>query len=1118
MKLTLIHSAVLSIFTAFITYSQVVEDKKEFPAVPAGPMIEPTKTQTDKWNSFQAAHGTSWQLRWSDKTGVPASLLGLPIEVAEGSSEEVAKQFLMQNSTLFDMKELLSDFKVKKVEERIRANHVTFEQFYHGIRVEGGVYAVHLTKDKKVYLASGEYFKDVSLTTLSPAVKLTQAIDIAKQDLGANLILQSSPSGELVILPYGAEFRLCWKVNVSAKEPLGIWNYFVSASDGSVLAGYNSIDYTNATGSVYDRHPEAGAVVNRTLEYLLGNGYYLDGTYVKSINEDSDEAYEPDLTYIYDPNNTHFDEVMAYYHFNRFQKYLIDNLQYQLPVKVVATVHYGTNYANAFAKHDMSGNSDSLFFGDGNGTTYNDFAKENDIIYHEYQHLVTDCITYTGLDGDNFETLAMDEAFSDYFACSYAASPLYGEYIKAGSGSERNLQNTYKMSDGGAPGLPLQGYHNFSQVFSGALWDMRQDALIGQTNTDILAFEGLDNLDQALPEYIDGYEAILAADYALYGGAHVSRIQDIFASREIIWKGSITQTKTWRGKIYVISSVTVESGGTLTIQLSYGQIANVYFYPGTSLIVNGVVNAQGNSAHQVLFTSVSGATPGSWNYVLVQNGNSIFKYCTFQYGVRGLYLYNASSGNPTVIENCIFQNNSWHGLSLYGSKAKVKSCEMKNNQYGVYCYNNLDVKFIGNTIQNNSYMGVYSSSSNLLEFFGNVIQFNTGHGLSTANANVIHLGVPYSWESFNTIRSNSGHEVVAGSGNSTIWMVSCSIHDSILPPPFYEVYNTAGNPQIYTTHCYWDANGCQSSGSVAVNDPQNSRPTWDGQPRTAGSPIGKVYAPQPTDSIPWIVDPRIPDEEKIKRCKEIIAKKFESAEGKEALIWLYSIIRTDYVEDRLGEKRGFADYLQEIRNKSGDTETGKLALSYMIIWKMLENDNAAVVNLSNEALKVMTGEEKKWVLVDLALTYAHSGQIQEAKNTLGELELKDSLDEQLSALIENDIGDVEWQIAKGLWKPDQSAQPPQPETAKPLSVGLSQNYPNPFNPVTMIVYRITRPGKVSLKIFDVLGREVATLVNSERTEAVYTERFDASHLTSGIYFYQLIAPGVNETRKMLIAK
>ncbi len=91
-------------------------------------------------------------------------------------------------------------------------------------------------------------------------------------------------------------------------------------------------------------------------------------------------------------------------------------------------------------------------------------------------------------------------------------------------------------------------------------------------------------------------------------------------------------------------------------------------------------------------------------------------------------------------------------------------------------------------------------------------------------------------------------------------------------------------------------------------------------------------------------------------------------------------------------------------------------------------------------------------------------------------------------------------------------------SVSPVQFGLSQNYPNPFNPTTTIAYRVTQPGKVSLKVFDLLGREVVTLVNAEQAEGVYTQRLDASHLSSGMYFYQLLAPGVNETRKMLITK
>ena len=96
---------------------------------------------------------------------------------------------------------------------------------------------------------------------------------------------------------------------------------------------------------------------------------------------------------------------------------------------------------------------------------------------------------------------------------------------------------------------------------------------------------------------------------------------------------------------------------------------------------------------------------------------------------------------------------------------------------------------------------------------------------------------------------------------------------------------------------------------------------------------------------------------------------------------------------------------------------------------------------------------------------------------------------------------------------------------------LQQNYPNPFNPVTKIKYTIPTPphpspsqgegvreGFVSLKIYDVLGRDVATLVNENQKPGNYEVTFDAFGLASGIYYYQLKAGDFVDTKKMLLLK
>jgi hypothetical protein len=88
----------------------------------------------------------------------------------------------------------------------------------------------------------------------------------------------------------------------------------------------------------------------------------------------------------------------------------------------------------------------------------------------------------------------------------------------------------------------------------------------------------------------------------------------------------------------------------------------------------------------------------------------------------------------------------------------------------------------------------------------------------------------------------------------------------------------------------------------------------------------------------------------------------------------------------------------------------------------------------------------------------------------------------------------------------------------PKSFNLHPNYPNPFNPVTNIQYDIPEDALVTLKIFDLSGREVAILVNEYKVAGYYIYSFDASYLSSGVYFYKLEAGGFESVRKMILLK
>jgi len=83
---------------------------------------------------------------------------------------------------------------------------------------------------------------------------------------------------------------------------------------------------------------------------------------------------------------------------------------------------------------------------------------------------------------------------------------------------------------------------------------------------------------------------------------------------------------------------------------------------------------------------------------------------------------------------------------------------------------------------------------------------------------------------------------------------------------------------------------------------------------------------------------------------------------------------------------------------------------------------------------------------------------------------------------------------------------------------LQQNYPNPFNPSTRISYAIPSASFVNLRVYDIIGNEIAVLVNEEKQAGNYQIDFDATELTGGVYFYQLLTGSFVETKKMILMK
>jgi len=88
----------------------------------------------------------------------------------------------------------------------------------------------------------------------------------------------------------------------------------------------------------------------------------------------------------------------------------------------------------------------------------------------------------------------------------------------------------------------------------------------------------------------------------------------------------------------------------------------------------------------------------------------------------------------------------------------------------------------------------------------------------------------------------------------------------------------------------------------------------------------------------------------------------------------------------------------------------------------------------------------------------------------------------------------------------------------PTEFRLEQNYPNPFNPSTTIQFAVPKASQVTVKIYDVLGRRVATLVDEKYQPGTYKVTFEAGDLASGVYIYRIQAEGFAQTRKLMLLK
>jgi parallel beta-helix repeat protein len=536
----------------------------------------------------------------------------------------------------------------------------------------------------------------------------------------------------------------------------------------------------------------------------------------------------------------------------------------------------------------------------------------------------------------------------------------------------------------------------------------------------------------------------------------------------------------------ITGNITVNNGVTLTISPG----ANISFPNGAKLIVNGTLNAQGASSTPITFDFISpnsstnngiqfnsGSSGSTISYCRILNAyrgiyengvsvnvsNSAMSNCT-----NGIYLYNAS---PNIQYNNI-HNNSYAGIYLISSSPFLHKNYIQNNQYGVNCTSSSNPKFGNashkgnNNITGNSY-GVFCWNNSAPVLGKNSPVYGGYNNLVNSSWNLYSLYSGTIYASNNWWGSTNPNNFKIATSGSVIYTPYLSSSVSIPQPPL-----------------------SKSGGSLLASN-GNDIPLL--------SELDKAYQ--------LIAANNLTEARKI--CLNLVTNYPDYSVSYNAL----NLLKELYPANEIAAAK---DIYKSLFNKKG--KKNLYAMAGLIL---ADIDNENKLNLIDNVINNYKNES----VVELALFdkfVCYYFEKEDKQNALAVSKELDRLFPLSHGAVEAHriLGDKEYYNINV-----NREQPLQKTTVEtPIKDALLGNYPNPFNPSTVINYQLPAASWVTLKVYDMLGREVATLVDGMKETGYYSVTFDGSRLSSGIYFVRFTAQPADDstpfakTMKLLMTK
>ncbi|MBI4858979.1 MAG: carboxypeptidase regulatory-like domain-containing protein [Candidatus Riflebacteria bacterium] len=505
----------------------------------------PRSDAMSAFTTVQAQGAGSWRASFDSATGLVARLSGGRLPGLGNTPGGAALAFLTRHGKMFNGGRGMGLEEIRQTGSVASpvGHHVRFIQMQGGFPVLGGRMTVHLDREMAVRGVTSA-FKPVGVIVDAPRVKQEEAVAAATGAAAIRGTLRGPALATLHAAPGQAASGLVYKIVLPAWQPLGDWEVLVDASSGQVLSRRNIIKHGNGKGRVFAPNPvvalqnakmrdqdDADAAVpdeaysQVELRDLDGSGH-LKGPYVDLSRSAPEPARDPGGSFCYKRSDRRFEQVMAYYHIDRAQRY-IQSLGFTNILNRAQVVNaHGTTEDNSW----YSPATRELTFGDGGI----DDAEDGDVILHEYGHAMQDD-QVPGF-GDAVEGGAMGEGFGDYWAAALrpacAFNPTLIGMWDATAYSQDDPPFLRQLATAKHYPEDLANEAHADGIIWGAslrqLWEK-----IGAGETDRLVLQAHFYL-QPDARFIDGVNALLEADRQLFNGSHSAAIKEIFVARGIL--------------------------------------------------------------------------------------------------------------------------------------------------------------------------------------------------------------------------------------------------------------------------------------------------------------------------------------------------------------------------------------------------------------------------------------------------------------------------------------------------------------------------------------------------------------------------------------------------------